>query len=75
MAKEYGISYMGNDAQVWALIYTGPKENTTKCGAQKVMLMNVGYVSVLFSQAKRAEPSQMKPDLYSPLNGRPFGDV
>lgn len=63
MAKEYGISYMDNDAQVWALIYTGPKENSTRCEAQKVMLMNVALCFCGIQPGQRAELSQLKTHL------------
>lgn len=61
MAEENGISNVDNDAQVQALIYTGPKENTTQCGPQKVMLMNVALCFCGSQLGKRAEPPQMKP--------------
>lgn len=32
MAEEHGISNMDNDAQLWALVHAGPKENITWCG-------------------------------------------
>lgn len=54
---------MDNDAEVWALIYTGPKENITWCGAQKVMLMNVALCFCGIQPGKRAALPQMKPHL------------